>query len=48
MGGWNGMLSDDDIWRVSLFVSSLNSLPAGVDTQWRGARDGGKQAAVRD
>jgi mono/diheme cytochrome c family protein len=48
MGGWNGMLSDDDIWRVSLFVSGLKSLPAGVDKEWRGGRNVGGRASDGD
>jgi mono/diheme cytochrome c family protein len=48
MGGWNGMLSDDDIWRVSLFASSLESLPAGVDAQWRGTGGADKPASAGD
>ena len=48
MGGWNGMLSDDDIWRVSMFVSSMESLPPAVEAEWRGTHDGDGAAPARD
>lgn len=35
MGAWNGMMPDDDIWRVALFLSRLGSLPPEVDSVWR-------------
>jgi len=35
MGAWNGMMSDEEIWRVALFLSRLDSLPAEVDSAWR-------------
>jgi mono/diheme cytochrome c family protein len=35
MGAWNGMMSDEEIWRVALFLSRLDSLPAAVDSAWR-------------
>jgi len=35
MGAWDGMLSDDDIWRVVTFLSRLQSLPEPVDAAWK-------------
>ena len=35
MGAWNGMMPDEDIWRVSMFLSRLGSLPPEVDARWR-------------
>jgi thiosulfate dehydrogenase len=34
MGAWEGELPDDDIWRVSTFLSKLKSLPPAVDSVW--------------
>jgi len=35
MGAWNGMLSEEEIWRVALFLSRLEALPPDVDAVWR-------------
>jgi mono/diheme cytochrome c family protein len=35
MGAWDGMMPDEDIWRVALFLSRLGSLPPAVDSAWR-------------
>ena len=35
MGAWNGMMDDEDIWRIALFLSRLGSLPPEVDSAWR-------------
>jgi mono/diheme cytochrome c family protein len=35
MGGWDGMLPDEDIWRVAAFLSRLRELPPAVDSQWK-------------
>lgn len=35
MGAWNGMLPDEDIWRVSMFLGRLGSLPPDVEARWR-------------
>ncbi len=35
MGAWNGMMPDEDIWRVSMFLGRLGSLPPEVDSRWR-------------
>lgn len=34
MGGWTQLASDDDLWRVALFVSRIDSLPPSVAAQW--------------
>jgi thiosulfate dehydrogenase len=35
MGAWRGLLSDDDIWRVALFLNRVESLPPAVEAAWR-------------
>jgi mono/diheme cytochrome c family protein len=34
MGGWDGMLPDEDIWKVAAFLSRLHELPPAVDSMW--------------
>jgi mono/diheme cytochrome c family protein len=34
-GQWGKDVSDDKIWKVVTFLSHLESLPPGVDAQWR-------------
>jgi hypothetical protein len=41
MGAWNGLLPDEDIWRVSLFLARLRALPPAVDAAWRKQESGG-------
>ena len=36
MPGWNGVMADDDIWRVTTFLSHLSSLPPSVAAAWQG------------
>jgi mono/diheme cytochrome c family protein len=36
MGGWDGMLPDEDIWRVAAFLSRLGQLPPAIDSKWKG------------
>ena len=38
MGGWEGEMADDDIWKVVLFLSHVKNLPPDVETEWRGKR----------
>jgi hypothetical protein len=35
MGGWDGMLPDEDIWKVAAFLSRLGELPPTVDSKWK-------------
>jgi len=35
MGAWKQLLTDDQIWKVTAFVSHINSLPDDVSTTWR-------------
>ena len=35
MGAWEGVLPDSDMWRVSIFLSKLKSLPPAVDSVWK-------------
>ena len=37
MGGWDGQLPDERLWRVVTFLSRLDSLPPAVDSVWRSA-----------
>jgi mono/diheme cytochrome c family protein len=35
MAGWRGEMSEDDLWRVSTFLSRIKSLPPAVDQAWK-------------
>jgi thiosulfate dehydrogenase len=35
MGAWDGMMPDENIWKVALFLGHLGSLPPEVDSKWR-------------
>ena len=35
MGAWDGMLSDDEIWKVVSFLSHIQSLPEPVAARWK-------------
>jgi mono/diheme cytochrome c family protein len=35
MGAWDGMLSDDEIWKAVTFLSRVQSLPEPVAAAWR-------------
>lgn len=35
MGAWTKLASDEDLWKVSLFVSRIDSLPPAVASQWQ-------------
>lgn len=34
MGAWDGMMSDEGIWKVATFLEHLNSLPPEVNAAW--------------
>lgn len=35
MGAWDGMMSDEEIWKVATFLEHLNSLPSDVRAAWQ-------------
>ena len=35
MGAWQGLMPDDDMWRVALFLNRVESLPPAVEAAWR-------------
>jgi hypothetical protein len=35
MGAWNGMLSDEEIWKVAMFLEYVGSLPPEVEVNWK-------------
>ena len=35
MPGWQGTLSDDDMWKVTLFLDNMNNLPPAVKARWQ-------------
>src|ERR1041385_8550530 len=35
MGGWNEMMSDEEIWKVATFLEHVGSLPPEVQANWR-------------
>jgi len=37
MGAWNGMMSDEDIWKVVTFPEHIQSLPPEVQAEWKTA-----------
>jgi len=37
MPAWDKTLSDDDIWKVTIFLSHLEKLPAAVQDYWKNA-----------
>jgi len=36
MGAWEGLMSDEDIWKVVGFLSHLKNLPPDLEPEWRG------------
>jgi mono/diheme cytochrome c family protein len=40
MGGWNGMMSDEEIWKVATFLEHIGSLPPEVPN-WSGCISAG-------
>jgi len=40
MGGWDGMMKDEEIWSVVTFLSRLGSLPPAVARIWTGGSRG--------
>jgi thiosulfate dehydrogenase len=37
MPAWDGVLSDDDMWKIIAFVKHSNKLPPAVETAWQQA-----------
>ena len=35
MPAWNGALADEDIWKVTAFLSRIDKLPPAVQEQWK-------------
>jgi mono/diheme cytochrome c family protein len=35
MGAWDGLLPDNDLWRVARFLTRIESLPPVVESAWR-------------
>jgi len=35
MGAFEGVLPDSDMWRVSIFLNKLKTLPPAVDSVWK-------------
>jgi mono/diheme cytochrome c family protein len=35
MGGWNGMMSDEEIWKAATFLEHIGSLPPEVQENWK-------------
>ena len=35
MPAWDGVLSDDDMWRIVAFIKRSDKLPADVESAWR-------------
>ena len=45
MPAWNRALSDQDIWKVTAFLSRIQKLPPGVQDYWRKAFSAGPPVA---
>lgn len=41
MPAFGGMLSDDEIWKIVLFVKNINQLPPAVKTAWEATKKPG-------
>ena len=35
MGAWDGMMSDEEIWKVATFLEHIGSLPPEVQANWK-------------
>ena len=35
MGAWDGMMSDEEIWKVATFLEHIGSLPPEVEVNWK-------------
>jgi thiosulfate dehydrogenase len=35
MASWDGLISDNEIWRIVTFLSHINSLPPNVEAAWK-------------
>jgi hypothetical protein len=35
MPGWEGMMTDDEMWQTIAFIKHSNKLPADVESGWR-------------
>jgi mono/diheme cytochrome c family protein len=35
MGAWDGMMSDEEIWKVATFLEHIKSLPPEVEANWK-------------
>jgi mono/diheme cytochrome c family protein len=38
MGAWEGMMSDDEIWKVATFLEHIGSLPPEIQANWKSAQ----------
>jgi mono/diheme cytochrome c family protein len=48
MPAWKGTLSDQDIWKLTLFLSRIEKLPPGVQDYWKKAFGALPQAGKHD
>jgi hypothetical protein len=35
MPAWNGAFTDEDLWKVTAFLSHVDKLPPAVQEQWK-------------
>ena len=35
MGAWDGMMSEEEIWKVATFLEHIGSLPPEVEANWK-------------
>jgi mono/diheme cytochrome c family protein len=35
MGGWEGIMTDEEIWKLATFLDRIGSLPPEVQTNWK-------------
>jgi hypothetical protein len=47
MGGWQGMASDEEIWKVVTFLHAMGSLPPSVAAEWKASRQDSTGTDVR-
>ena len=39
MGAWKDLMSEDETWKVVMFLSNIHSLPPAVKSEWEGGSE---------
>jgi hypothetical protein len=43
MPGWGNNFSDDQLWKLTAFLSQMGKLPPSVDQEWRKSKSAAKE-----